>query len=189
MMMRKKVLVLGCCLALLSFLGAVSLAGAAEKEPVVGQTVPEVKFSGTVTPEGSTYLGLAKQGPFTLKDVKAPYVLVEQFSTNCPHCMAQSPVMNQLFNMVQQDANLKSKIKFLGAGQGDDEMKMKMWKAFHKVPFPLVPDPTNSFGKAMNFTPFPVTVVLDKTGKILFVHIGAFDSADEVFQKIKAIVK
>jgi len=188
-MMRKKVLVLGCCLALLSFLGAVSLAGAAEKEPVVGQTVPEVKFSGTVTPEGSTYLGLAKQGPFTLKDVKAPYVLVEQFSTSCPHCMAQSPVMNALFNMVQQDASLKSKIKFLGVGQGDDEMKMKMWKAFHKVPFPLVPDPTNSFGKAMNFTPYPVTVVMDKTGKILFVHIGAFESADEVLQKLKATLK
>jgi peroxiredoxin len=188
-MMRKKILVLSCCLALLFFCGAVLLAGAAEKDPVVGQTVPVVKFSGTITPEGSTYLGLAKQGPFTVKDVKAPYVLVEQFSTTCPHCMAQSPVMNTLFNMVQQDANLKSKIKFLGLGQGDNEMKMKMWKAFHKVPFPLAPDPNNSFGKALNFTPYPVTVVLDKTGKILFVHIGAFDDANEVLAKIKAIVK
>jgi hypothetical protein len=57
------------------------------------------------------------------------------------------------------------------------------------VPFALVPDTDNSFGKAMNFTPYPVTVLLDKTGKILFVHIGGFDSADEVFQKLKAIVK
>ena len=188
-MMRKKVLVLGCCLALLSFLCVLTLAGAAEKDPVVGQTVPEVKFAATVTPEGSTYLGLAKQGPFTLKDVKAPYVLVEQFSTNCPHCMAQAPVMNTLFDKVEKAAQLKDKLKFIGTGQGNDETAMKMWKAFHKVPFPLVPDPTNSFGKAMNFTPYPVTVILDKTGKILFVHIGAFDNADEVLQKIKAIVK
>ena len=188
-MMRKKIVVLSCCLALLFFCGAVSLAGAVEKEPVVGQSVGISKFAATITPEGSTYLGLAKQGPFTLKDIKAPYVLVEQFSTTCPHCMAQSPVMNTLFNLVQQDAKLKDKIKFLGAGQGDDAMKMKMWKAFHKVPFPLVPDPKNSFGKAMNFTPYPVTVVLDKTGKILFVHIGAFDDANEVLAKIKAIVK
>jgi peroxiredoxin len=188
-MMSKRILVLSCCLALLFFFGAVLLAGAVEKEPVVGQTVPMVKFAGTITPEGATYLGLAKQGPFTLKDVKAPYVLVEQFSSSCPHCMAQAPVMNALFDKVQQDGSLKSKIKFLGAGQGDNAMKMKMWKAFHKVAFPLVPDPNNSFGKAMNFTPFPVTVILDKTGKILFVHIGAFDNADEVLAKIKAIVK
>jgi peroxiredoxin len=165
------------------------VGGAAEKEPVVGQTVPDVKFSGTITPEGSTYLGLAKQGAFSVKDIKSPYVLVEQFSTNCPHCLAQAPVMNNLFNLVEQDAGLKGKIKFLGAGQGDDEMKMKMWKAFHKVPFPLVPDPDNSFGKALNFTPFPVTVLLDKTGKILFVHIGSFDNADEVLQKIKPLIK
>lgn len=188
-MMRKKILVLSCCLALLLFFGAVSLTGAAEKEPVVGQSVGNSKFAATVTPEGSTYLGLAKQGPFTLKDVKAPYVLVEQFSTSCPHCMAQAPVMDTLYAKVEKDAQLKTKLKFIGTGQGNEAPQLKMWKAFHKVPFPLVPDPTNSFGKAMNFTPFPVTVVLDKTGKILFVNIGAFDNADEVLAKIKAIVK
>ena len=188
-MMRKRILVLSCCLALLFFFGAVSLTGAAEKEPVVGQSVGNSKFAATITPEGSKYLGLAKQGPFTLKDVKAPYVLVEQFSTSCPHCMAQAPVMDTLFAKVEKDPQLKAKLKFIGTGQGNDATAVKMWKAFHKVPLPLVPDPNNSFGKAMNFTPYPVTVVLDKTGKILFVHIGAFDNADEVLAKIKAVVK
>jgi len=187
--MKNKVLVLSCVLALVFCLGAVSLAGAAEKEPVVGQVVGAAKFKAPVTEEMAQYLGLAKADAFTLKDVKAPYVLVEQFSSTCPHCIAQAPVMNSLFNLVENDAQMKGKLKFLGAGQGDDEMKMKMWKAFHKVPFALVPDPDNSLGKALNFTPYPVTMLLDKTGKILFVHIGAFDSADEVFKQIKALVK
>jgi peroxiredoxin len=188
-MMKNKVLVLSCCLALLLCFGAVSLAGAAEKEPVVGQVVGTATFKAPMTEDGAKYLGLAKAEAFTLKDVKAPYLLVEQFSTTCPHCIAQAPGMNALFAKVQADAQLKDKLKFVGAGQGDDAMKMKMWQAFHKVPFPLVPDPDNSFGKALNFTPYPVTVVLDKTGKILFVHIGGFESADEVFAKIKAVVK
>jgi peroxiredoxin len=187
-MMRNKVLVLSCVVALACFLGSVSLAGA-EAEPKVGQMVGVAKFKAPITEEGAKYLGLAKAEAFTSKDVKAPYLLVEQFSSTCPHCIAQAPTMNALFNKVQADAQLKDKVKFLGAGQGDDEMKMKMWAAFHKVPFPLVPDPDNSFGKALNFTPYPVTVILDKTGKILFVHIGAFESADEVFAKIKAVVK
>jgi thiol-disulfide isomerase/thioredoxin len=188
-MMRNKVLILSCCLALLFCFGAVSLAGATEADPKVGQMVGNAKFAGTIAPEESTYLGLAKPGPFALQDVKAPYVLVEQFNTACPHCIAQAPVMNKLFDMVENDAQLKGKLKFIGAGQGNEETQLKMWKAFNKVGFALVPDPNNSFGKALNFTPYPVTVILDKTGKILFVHIGTFESADEVFQKIKQIVK
>jgi len=188
-MMRNKVLVLSCVLALVLFLGAVSLAGAAEKDPVVGQSVGIVKFKAPITEEGAKYLGLAKAAPFALTDVKAPYLLVEQFSSSCPHCIAQAPVMNDLFAKVEADPQLKAKIKFVGAAQGDEVPKVKMWQAFHKVPFPLVPDPDNSYGKALNFTPYPVTTILDKTGKVLFVHIGAFDNADEVLAKIKAIVK
>ena len=188
-MMRNKVLVVSCILALVFFLGAVSLAGAAEAEPKVGQSVGIAKFKAPITEDGAKYLGLAKADAFTLADVKAPYVLVEQFNTSCPHCMAQAPVMNALFAKVQGDAQLKDKLKFIGAGQGNEVPQLKMWQGFQKVPFALVPDPDNSFGKALNFTPYPVTVILDKTGKILFVHIGAFENADEVLTKIKAIVK
>jgi peroxiredoxin len=188
-MSRNKVVVLSCCLALLFFFGTVSLAAAAEAEPQVGQMVPSVKLNAPITEEGAKYLGLPKAEPFTLKDVKAPYVLVEQFNTSCPHCMHQAPIMNQLFDKVKADPQLKDKLKFIGAGQGNEVAQLKMWKAFNKVAFPLVPDPNNSFGKALNFTPYPVTVVMDKTGKILFVHIGAFENADEVLAKIKAVAK
>jgi thiol-disulfide isomerase/thioredoxin len=186
--MKNKVLVLICCLTLLFIFAAVSLAGA-EEEPKVGQMVPNVQFEPTLTPQGSTYLGLAKQGPFSLKDIKSPYVLVEQFNTLCPHCMAQAPVMNKLYEMVQQDPQLKSKLKFLGAAQGNTVVQVQMWKSYNKVPFPLVPDSKSAFGKALNFTPYPVTVVMNKAHKILFVHIGSFDDAGEVLQKIKAVVK
>ena len=173
-MRRNKFVVLSCCLALIFAFGIVSLAAGAEAEPKVGQMVPVVKLNAPITPEGANYLGLAKDAPFTIKDVKAPYVLVEQFNTNCPHCMHQAPIMNQLYEKVQADAQLKNKLKFIAVGQGNEVTQLKMWKAFNKVPFPLVPDPNNSFGKALNFTPYPVSVVLNKSGKILFVHIGSF---------------
>ena len=97
--------------------------------------------------------------------------------------------MNSLFNQVQQDPQLKDKLKFLAMGQGNDENAVKMWKGFNKVPFALFPDPESTFGKALHFSPYPVTVVLDKTGRILFVHVGAFENADEVLRNIKAVVK
>jgi len=79
--MNRKIplLILGTCLALLILCFGTSLA--AEKEPVVGLKAGNVKFSAPISAEGATYLGLAKVGPFTLKDIKAPYVLVESFNT------------------------------------------------------------------------------------------------------------
>jgi len=182
-----KVLALFGCLTFVFFLCAISLA--AEAEPKVGNNVGNPKFTKPMSDEDAKYLGLDKAGDFSLKDVKAPFVLVEQFSTGCPHCMHQAPVLNNLFAMVQQDPKLKEKIKFLAVGQGDAADKLMLWKAFHKVPFPLIPDVDSAFGKALNFSPYPVTVILDKTGKILVVHIGAFESADEVLKDIKKVVK
>jgi len=187
-MARKGILViLGICLALV--LLGLAPAMAAEKEPVVGYNAGNVPFSAPLTPEDQAYLGLAKPGDFTLKDIKAPYVLVESFNTTCPHCMHQAPIMNKLYELVQKEAQLKDKLKFLAAGQGNDENAVKMWKAFHKIPFPVVPDKDSKLGKALNFTPYPVSVVLDKTGKVVWVHIGTFESAEDALKDIKKVVK
>ena len=186
--MRNKLMVVSCFLALVFFLGAVSLAGA-EAEPKVGQVLGPVKFAKPLSDAEAQYLGLAKAQEFTIKDVKSPYILIEQFNTSCPHCMHQAPGLNKLFNMVQQDPALKDKIKFMSVAQNNDESAAKMWKAFHKVPFPVIPDPSSALGKALNFTPYPVSMVVDKGGKILWVEIGAFESPDEALKGIKAVVK
>lgn len=54
---------------------------AAEAEPQVGQTVGNVKFPKPLSDEDAKYLGPDKAAEFTLNDVKAPYVLVEQMNT------------------------------------------------------------------------------------------------------------
>ena len=115
--------------------------------------------------------------------------MVESFNTTCPHCMAQAPVLNKLYAMVEGDAKLKNKVKFVSVGQGNDANAVKMWQTFHKVPFPVVPDKDSKLGKALNFSPYPVTTLMDKSGKIVWVHVGSFDSPDEAFQGIKKAVK
>ncbi len=187
MKLTKKSIALGCCLALVICFCAAPLF--AEAEPKVGQVLGAVKFAKPLTDEDAKSLGLPKAEEFTIKDVKSPYILIEQFNNMCPHCMHQAPGLNELYNKVQQDPALKDKLKFMSVGQGNDEMQVKAWKVIQKVPFAVIPDPNATLGKALNFTPYPVTMVVDKTGKILWVEIGAFESADEALKGIKAVVK
>jgi len=57
------------------------------------------------------------------------------------------------------------------------------------VPFAVLPDPNSTLGKALNFSPYPVSMLVDKNGKLLWVHIGAFESPDEALKGIKAAAK
>ncbi len=71
-------MVMGCLALILLFCAA---ALAAEAEPQVGQTVGNVKFPQPMSDEDAKYLGLGKPVEFTIQDIKAPYVLVEQMNT------------------------------------------------------------------------------------------------------------
>ena len=104
--------------------------------------------------------------------------------------MDPAPFLNQLFDQVQQDSALKGKVKFQLVAQSGDMGPAMAWKAMQKVPFPVLPDPNSALGKALNFTPYPVTMLVDnKSGKIVWVQVGAFDDVGEVLQGIKAAVK
>ncbi len=98
-------------------------------------------------------------------------------------------MLNEVCNLAGKDPALKGKLKFMGVGKGNDDKAMKMWKTFYKVPFPMIADPNSKFAEALNFSNYPVTMVLDKTRKIVWVHVGAFDNAQEVLKGIKAAVK
>ncbi len=56
-------------------------------------------------------------------------------------------MLNELYNLANQDPALKGRLKFMAVGKEDNEIKMKMWKAFHKVPFAMIHDPNGIFAK------------------------------------------
>lgn len=172
---KSKILALGSLLALVLFLGGT--ATAEDVEPKVGQQV-NYKFGKPLSDADAKYLGLDKPREFTVKDVKTPYLLVEQFSTTCPYCATQAGLMNDIFKRVQQDPALKDKVRLVAEMQGDTEDKVKAWKGVHQIPYPLIPDPESTLGDALNFHPYPVTFVLDKNGKIVYLLVGKMESDD-----------
>ena len=98
-------------------------------------------------------------------------------------------MLNDLYKKVQSDPKLKNKLKILAVTQGQDQNAAKMWKTVKKVPFPVLPDKDKKLSKALNFSPYPVTVILDKNGKVVWAHIGAMEDAGEGMKGVKTVVK
>jgi len=98
-------------------------------------------------------------------------------------------VLNALFAKVNSDPGLKDKIKFVAAAQGQDQSVVKMWKKAYKVPFAVVPDTDWKLSKAMNYRHYPVTMLVDQDGKVLWVHIAEFENANWALEGMKKLVK
>jgi peroxiredoxin len=173
---------LAACLAILLATGSLSSAAPPPKK------VADLKFSGALSEADQKYLGLEKPGAFTLQDIKAPYVLIEIMRTSCPHCVAQAPALNQLYQLVA-NSNLKDRLKIISVGASDHEADLKRFKAAHKVPFALVADPECKIIAAFNISGTPTTVLVAKSGKVLLVEEGVFGSAGAMFKKITAKIK
>lgn len=170
------------CVAILLAMGSLAVAAPSQ------QKIAAFKFSGTLSESDQKYLGLEKPGPFTLQDIKAPYVLIEIMRTTCPHCVAQVPALNHLYKLVA-NSDLKDKLKILSMGESDGAAALKKFKAAYKIPYPLVADPDWEFCSVCTVSGTPTMVLVDKRGKVLLMEVGAFESAGQMFKIIKAKLK
>jgi hypothetical protein len=75
---KTRLLVLATCLGVV-ILGQVALV-AAERDPYVGMNIGNVSFAAPISAADAAYLGLRSQTPFTLSDIKSPYVVVESMN-------------------------------------------------------------------------------------------------------------
>ncbi len=77
----------------------------------------------------------------------------------------------------------------MATGYQDNEFKLKFWQAQFKVPFPLVSDMEGQVFNALKLPGTPVHIIMDKQGKVHWVHVGAFEDAEAVLKEIKAALK
>lgn len=173
------------CVALLVCLAALPALGYVEK----GNKLGDLEFGPTISPEDAKYLGVAEGKPFKLSQVGAPYVLVEVFATGCSHCFTHAPHMNELFEMMNKDAQTAGKVKVIGLASGDSPENVASWKKMLKVPFALVADPDNKTSNKINIMGTPTFVLMDKKGDVLFAKAGASADMAAFLNELKAVMK
>ena len=163
---------------------------AARADLEVGQRFPNLTFSGTTSAADRAYLGLTSSGPFSLKDIQARYVLIEIFSDSCPHCILAAPEVNRLYRLIEKNPRLPGQdsqpavLKMMGVGFYGKAAAMEVWRIKYDVPFPLLPDPRAELGKALDIPGTPTYVVLDRQGRVVFVHAGEIGSPQKFLRII-----
>ena len=145
----------------------------------------EMEYLGLPT----KFLGLLKGDTFTLKDIKADLVVVEYMNKYCFSCQLQAPVLNQVYETVGKDPQLRGIVKFLGVAAGNNQTEVDSFKAEKKIPFPIVPDSKFLAYEAVGdpgATPFTLLVRRTDSGWIVTrARIGLVKSPEAWMKEIQ----
>ena len=125
-----------------------------------------------------------------IHQIKAPVAIMEIFSLYCPYCQREASIVNQLYHAIENNPDLKGKIKLMGIGAGNSSFEADVFKKRYEVPFPLFSDVNfivhKHFGEVR--TPYFTAIKIndDGTHKVIYSKLG---SIKEVEKFLKLIVE
>ncbi|MBM3240245.1 redoxin domain-containing protein [Candidatus Poribacteria bacterium] len=160
----------------------------------IGIPFPELIFKQTLSSEDRKYLGLAETEKFSLQDIDVEMLIVEYLNIYCYSCQLQASVFNQLYSVIKQDANLKSKVKMIGIGAGNSQREVERFRKEKNIPFPILPDQKfkayEAIGNAGG-TPFTILIRKAEKGEMLVLshHLGLMKDYEDFLQKINSALK
>ena len=153
-----------------------------------GDTLPAINLPIPKSPEERGYLRLSGAGTFKIPQIKAKVVFIEIFSMYCPYCQADAPKINELYQLIENNADLKNKIKMIGIGAGNTPFEVEVYKKTYKVPFPLFPDKDFVVHKACGEprTPYFIIVKINEDGTHQIVHtqLGNYPGAEPFLELV-----
>ena len=184
--MKKNLMFLAAMTLLFSMLVFPALA--ANKPPEKGEVLPVMNLPTPKNPDERSYLGLSGSGLFKIPQIKAKVVIVEIFSMYCPYCQKDAPGVNELYRLIENNADIKNKIKLIGIGAGNSSYEVEVFKKTYNVPFPLFPDKDFTIHKACGEvrTPYFMVVKINEDGTHQIVHnqLGGYPGAEPFLELV-----
>lgn len=179
--MGKKLIFLLTMVTCLMFLG--QTIQAVEGPPCEGGILPEITLSVPQNASEKDYLGIKGEGSFKVSQIRAELVILEVFSMYCPYCQKEAPVVNELYQIINERPALKDKIKIIGIGAGNNPFEVEVFKNKYNIPFPLFPDASFSIHKSVGEvrTPyfFVIKINVDGSHKILYSKAGSIQDPNQ----------
>jgi len=184
--MKKNLMFLAAMTLLFSMLVFPALA--ANKPPEKGEMLPVMNLPTPKNPDERSYLGLSGSGLFKIPQIKARVVIVEIFSMYCPYCQKDAPGVNELYRLIENNPDIKNKIKLIGIGAGNSSYEVDVFKKTYNIPFPLFPDKDFTIHKACGEvrTPYFMVVKINEDGTHQIVHnqLGNYPGAEPFLELV-----
>jgi peroxiredoxin len=150
-----------------------------------GSILPEFEIEMPTFPEIHENLGIKGGGAFSLSQIQAKLIVLEFFSIFCHKCHQNALIANRLYNSIKEDEELSKNIKMIGIGLASKSKEIAVYKQKFKVEFPLFPDPQKKVRIKSRVRHVPLTIVVDKSGKVLMSHLGVIRNLDAFLGKIR----
>ena len=108
-------------------------------------------------------------------------VIISFFATWCKPCLRELKAIDELYADWQEETGVEMFI--VSTDQGQDVQKVKPFVDGYGWEYHVLLDPDGSFKRAMNVQHIPHLFVLDRTGKIVYNHMGYVEGEEKEIPK------
>ena len=161
---------------------------ASEKPTITSDVLASIELLVPQDQSAKNYLGLTEGESFTISQIETQVVIIEIFNMYCNNCQNEAPRVNELYQAVNNDANLKGTIKMIGIGVGNTPLEVEVFRKSYGVPFPLFPDEDYSIHKAIGEvrTPYFISLKInaDKSLSVFHTKEGGFKDASRFLKQL-----
>jgi cytochrome c biogenesis protein CcmG/thiol:disulfide interchange protein DsbE len=125
--------------------------------------------------------------PVTLSELHGKVVFLNVWATWCGPCLEEMPSMETLYD------EFKERQDFVILAVSEDTKGRDVvvpYVAKNGYHFPVLLDPENKITEAYNVSGVPETFIIDKNGRIVAHHMGAFDwSSADVKEALRELLE
>ena len=124
-------------------------------------------------------------GDIALSKLKGQVVLVNFWATWCGPCRQEMPLLEQIY---QRYKGLG--FTLLAVNVEEDSAGADKWLRDTPVTFPVLFDRANQVSKLYDVTAMPSTVIVDRKGRVRYVHYGYKPGTEGLYQdQIRSLIR
>ena len=156
------------------------VAKRAAPKPAETETAPPTEVGDVMPAYATAYLD---GQPFNLASEKGNVVLLNVWATWCGPCRMEIPELQTL-----HDKYRKQGFKVIGVSIDEGTIDIvKEFVAEKKVAYPIAFDPDSRLAETLQTTVLPTSVIIDRTGRIVWRKVGAITPKE--LSRLKSVIE
>ncbi len=118
-----------------------------------------------------------------LSDFRGKVVLVNFWTTWCPACVEEMPLLQAAY-----EEKASSGLVVLGIDMREDMATVQRFVNDNGITFPIVLDSSGEVSSSYNVYYIPHTVIVDADGNVNRVKVGAFKDKEEILRAVAPLL-